>query len=61
MITPTAFADSAAFTAGVDYERRRQGEILRLRRAELHNLPGPRLRSVIAELDRMIAALDEAP
>lgn len=60
MITPTAFVDSVAFTAGQQHENRRIGELLRARRSILMALPGPRQSGVIAELDRMIAAIDEA-
>lgn len=61
MITPLALVDSAAFTFGQQHERRRIGELLRTRRSILVALPGPRQRSAIAEPDRMIAAIDEAP
>lgn len=53
--------DSVAWAAGVAYERRRIGELLRQRAILLRELPGPTSRSVQAELKRLAALIEEAP
>jgi hypothetical protein len=52
--------DSVAWAAGVSYERRRIGELLRQRAILLRELPGPTSRSVQAELKRLAALIEEA-
>lgn len=53
--------DSVAWTAGTAYERRRIGELLRQRILLLEQRPGPRPRSALAELRRLVDHIDEAP
>jgi hypothetical protein len=53
--------DSVAWAAGVAYERRRIGELLRQRAILLRELPGPTSRSVQAELKRLADLIEEAP
>lgn len=62
MITPTAFADSAAFSAGQQYENRRIGEILRHRRSLVSNSALPKATQVILinEIEATMRAIDEA-
>jgi hypothetical protein len=52
--------DSVAWAAGVSYERRRIGELLRQRAILLRELPGPTSRSVQAELRRLADLIEEA-
>lgn len=52
--------DSVAWAAGVAYERRRIGELLRQRAILLRELPGPTSRSVQAELKRFAQMIEEA-
>jgi hypothetical protein len=52
--------DSVAWAAGVAYERRRIGELLRQRAILLRELPGPTSRSVQAELRRLADLIEEA-
>lgn len=60
-MTLEAFTDSTAFRAGQEYERRRIGELIRLRAQTLSDLPGPISRRSIAELLGLAKAIDEAP
>ena len=53
--------DSVAWSAGVSYERRRIGELLRQRAILLRELPGPTSRSVQAELQRMAHQIEREP
>jgi hypothetical protein len=50
--------DSTAWRAGQAYERRRIGEVLRLRANLLEQLPGPTPRSVVRELRRLAHEID---
>jgi hypothetical protein len=52
--------DSVAWAAGVAYERRRIGELLRQRAILLRELPGPTSRSVQTELKRLAQLIEEA-
>jgi hypothetical protein len=52
--------DSVAWAAGVSYERRRIGEMLRQRAILLRELPGPTSRSVQTELKRLAQLIEEA-
>jgi hypothetical protein len=53
--------DSVAWAAGQSYERRRIGEVLRLRATLLEQLPGPTPRAVVRELRRMANEIDREP
>jgi hypothetical protein len=50
--------DSVAWRAGQSYERRRIGEVLRIRANLLEHMPGPIPRSVVRELRRMAHEID---
>ncbi len=53
--------DSVAWAAGVSYERRRIGELLRQRAILLRELPGPASRAVQAELKRLADLIEQEP
>lgn len=62
MITPIAFADSVAFSAGQEYENRRIGEILRNRLSLVRSshLP-PRTRTILLdEIEATIRAIEQS-
>lgn len=50
--------DSVAWAAGVGYERRRIGDLLRHRATTLSDMPGPTPRRTVQELLRMADAID---
>ncbi len=60
MITPTAFADSAAFRAGQEHMQRHIGELIRQRRALVYQLPEHHsgMLAIASELDLIIRAVD---
>jgi hypothetical protein len=51
--------DSVAWSAGVSYERRRIGELIRQRAIALRQLPGPTSRTVQAELNRLATLIED--
>ncbi len=53
--------DSVAWSAGVGYERRRIGEVLRIRANLLEQMPGTTPRGVVRELRRMAHEIDREP
>jgi hypothetical protein len=53
--------DSVAWAAGVGYERRRFGELLRQRATLLQQLQGPQPRAVVRELRRLADEIDKEP
>ena len=59
------FRDSVGFAAGVSYERRRIGEVIRERIATLRDygdlgLPTKTVRALVSELRLLAAAIEEA-
>jgi hypothetical protein len=52
-------SDSVAWCAGVSYERRRIGELIRQRAIALRQLPGPTSRTVQAELNRLATLIED--
>lgn len=61
-----SFADSTAFAAGVGHERRRIGELLRQRAADLRaleqsGLPRRTVEALTAEISLLIAAIEQEP
>jgi adenosylmethionine-8-amino-7-oxononanoate aminotransferase len=53
--------DSVAWAAGVGYERRRIGEVLRQRALLLEHMPGSTPRVVVKELRRLADDIDREP
>lgn len=53
--------DSVAWAAGQSYERRRIGEVLRIRANLLEHMHGPTPRAVVRELRRMAHEIDREP
>jgi hypothetical protein len=51
--------DSVAWSAGVSYERRRIGELIRQRASMLSLLQGPTSRTVQAELNRLATLIED--
>jgi len=56
---PQELRDSVAFAAGVSYERRRMGELLRQRAALLAHMPGSTPRTVVTELRRLALEIEK--
>lgn len=53
--------DSIVWAAGVGYERRRIGELLRQRASLLQCMDGPTPRTVVRELRRLAEVIDQEP
>lgn len=65
-MTTDDFRDSVAFTAGQQHERRRVGELLRQRIADLNTLaecglPGRTVKSLTSEVQLLLAVIEQEP
>lgn len=61
---PACFRESVAFSAGQSYERRRIGEVIRLRIQQVRTLEqtpvkASVIRNIIGELERLVERIEE--